>query len=184
MLKTDFKKRIIVSSTCFVLFSFGLFGYLFPWFQRSNASLGERVLAERKEVLLLEAEQRNFEQGKRDLDALAQKTIQPADFFSSDTSLVQEIRTLEALTKSLGINLSLAVAGTIDKAPKAKAATEIRIIPLTMQVTGEYGSLVQFLENLEHLPFITSIHSVTVVPQEDNEVLLTLVGNFYVKNST
>lgn len=175
------KNSIISASVVFVLVSAAVFGYLFPLFDSANTKLSEAVAAARKEYLEVQAEQQSVEQGKRDLATLAAKPVQPENFFSGDTSLVGEIKVLEDLAKSLAVDLDVSISGTAATAPKAKTTTDIRVIPFTIQVEGEYVSIIQFIEYLEHAKFVTYVKTVTINPAGRSLMSARLDGNFYIK---
>lgn len=176
------KNKIIVAGCCFVIVTAVLVSYIFPLFDKTNAALAGKTLDARKEQAELEAEQRNFELGKRDLTNLAQKPFQPDNFFSNDTSLVKEIKILEDAAKNLSIDLATTVTGTVGSAPKAKTTTDIRMVPTTVQAIGSYVALMQFMQTLEHLSFIMNVKTITISPTDvSDRVSLSLTGNFYVK---
>lgn len=176
------KSKIIVAATGFILVSALLFGYVFGLVDSHNANLADKVQSVRKDLAELEAEQHNFELGKKDIALLATKDIQPDSFFSADTKFVNEVQTLEKLSESLGVELTVQVTGTIANAPKAKTTTDIRMIPTTIQLVGSYTALVEFVQTLEHLQFVTNVKSISISPKEQGgEVALTLIGNFFLK---
>lgn len=177
------KSKIVMVGIGFVVLSGVMYGYIFPWLDRANTSLAESVKATRKEFLEVEAEQRNFELGKRDLATLASKPIRPDNLFSGDTSLVTEIEILEQVAEDLELSLDITVSGTAATAPKAKTSTDIRTIPFAVHIEGTYSSVIHFLEFLEHAKFVTYIKTLNIAPSKDGTSFVgaQLSGNFYIK---
>ena len=71
---------------------------------------------QRKDLANLKAERESYRLAKEDLEALANKTYQPVDFFSKDVSLVTEIKTLEALGEQMGVTMQL--SGLVAQPPQ------------------------------------------------------------------
>ncbi len=178
----SYKYKLYLAIGIFIVTCVALFSYLFKLMDNSNIALAKGTKEKYKEYQDLVAEQKNYEAGKQDIASLAKKAIQPEDFFSRDTSLVNEIKTLESTSKNFNLSLDLSVSGTADKAVKAPgAAGPIVAIPYTVSLDGQFDKTVNFMENLEHLNFITHIRSVNITAQENNGIKAVLSGNFYIK---
>lgn len=166
----------------FVVACVVLFGFLFKIMDNSNSALASTTKQKYKEYQDLVAEQKSYEAGKQDIATLALKSVQPEDFFSRDTSLVNEIKTMESTSNNFNLNLNLSVSGTADKAIKATGVTgPIFAIPYTFTLDGKFDKIVNFMESLEHLNFITHMKSVILVAKENGVIQATLNGNFYIK---
>lgn len=181
MKKTSFKNRIFVLLVTLVVFLTSLFVYFFGLLDKSNNALVEKNSAEKKELLELEAEQRNFELGKQDLDSLSNRPYKPENFFSQDITLVKEIKELELFAKNSKVDLKLSVAGTIATAIKAKTIGDIYQIPYTIQVIGPFSNVVGFLKTLEKSDFVTHLTSANVNTVKSTEVNAVFSGLFYIK---
>lgn len=157
------------------------FGVVFPRLGKSNGALAATMLARRKQLLELQAERKSFERAQKDLATLAEKPHQPDNFFTTDVKVVQEIRDLEDLSRSLDLVLALSVSGTVGSAPKAKTISDIYTIPFTMQVSGSFSNLTAFLDTTEHAAFPLYVRSVNLSNGGKNIVTASLSGNFYVR---
>lgn len=181
MKKTSYKNKIILLSGILVLAIAGLFGYFFNLLDKSNAAVVDKILIQKKELLELQAEQRNFELSKQDLNLLASRPYKPDNFFSQDITLVKEIKELEGFASATKVDLTLSVAGTIDTAVKAKTVGEIYQIPYTIQVKGRFANIVAFLKTLEKTDYVTHLTSVNVNTVSSSEVNAVFTGLFYIK---
>lgn len=139
------------------------------------------IQAKKKEQLELEAEQKSYLSGKADLELLAKKTIQPEDFFSKDTSLVREIRELEAAAKRHSLELNFSIAGTSKVLTKAKTKGELLIAPYSLGLTGNYSGLLGFLKEVEDLNYITYINNINLQTSGANKASLSAGANFFLK---
>ena len=107
--------------------------------------------------------------------------FQPQDFFSNDLHLVREIQDLEAAGRDSDVTLTLTVAGKVAAAARAPTVADIYIIPYTMQVRGQFSAVVQFLERVEHLAFITQVKALSINAVQQGEVNAVLTATFYIK---
>lgn len=157
------------------------FGYVFPKLNAKNLAAKESLNEKNTELAEFQEEQKSYELGKRDLGGLAEKPIKPEELFSKDTKVVKEVKTLEDLAKSLALESRLTVAGTAKNATKLpKANAQILTIPYTLSVQGKYDKVVNFLDYSEHLNFIMSYRTVTMVAEKDGLVKALFSGDFYI----
>lgn len=177
----SYKKKISVLIALLAIITVALFAYGFGLTDSANNTLAANILESRKQLEELKSEQRNFQLGKQDLESLLSKPFKPENFFSTDVSLVNEIRTLESVAQAVDINLSLSVSGTVGNAPRAQTVTELKTIPFTMQITGSFDNAIKFLDTVEHLAFITNIQALNVTPATKGQVAMVMTGNFFVK---
>ena len=109
------------------------------------------------------------------------KPYQPENFFSNDINLVHEIKTIEAISSALQVEAQLRVSGVVKLAPKAPTVSEVFLIPFSLQVTGHFAEVVQFIEKLEHESFPISTSSISVSNQLKGLIGISMTGNLYVK---
>lgn len=159
-----------------------MFGYGFGILQNSNSESLVSISQEKDQLLSLQAEQQSYLLAQRDLEDLSEKEIQPKDFFSKDTTLVREITALENLGKINQVTLNIAgISGTIDSLPKAKTISPLFVMPYSMTVTGSINNVLNFVESLYNLDFITTINSFTLGAANKNTLNVNLTANFYLR---
>lgn len=177
------KYKIYIASLAWIVLCGAAFGYGFNILDHSNKILSSDLANKKKEYSLLEAEQKSFQMAKRDLDDLENEPVQPDDLFSRDVTLVNEIRELEAMGEESGVELNLSgIRGTIGNAAKAGTKGEIYTIPYVITVNGPFTSVLQFVERLEHVDFISPVFNISVTSAANNGVNATLTASFYIKN--
>ncbi len=181
-MKLNYLYKIYIAAALFVIVAGILFAYGFPWLHGTNEAIAERYAKKGVEYKALEAEQRSFEAGQRDLGELAKKDTKPGDLFSQDTRLVNEIQTLELLADRGDLDMTLQISGTVAEAKKVpQSISNIFLIPYTMSVVGDYTSLIKFMEEVEHTPFVTQINTISMTAVSDSQVRASLNGSFYIK---
>jgi Tfp pilus assembly protein PilO len=174
------KSKIITGIAVWLVITLALFLYGFRILDHSNQTLADQLLAQKNSYRQLEAEQRSYQLGKKDLEALAQKSYQPSDFFSNDTKLVKEITSLEALAGDYGLDFRLQVSGTIDSAIKSPgAAGPIVLVPFSISVSGPFAKVVDFMDQTEHLAFILHVKALSVSAADKGNVATVMSGNFF-----
>lgn len=174
-------QKIYVTIGVWVIMTGFLFWYGFPAFEVSNLVQANGVLAKSKLYQDLQQQQASFQAGKKDLETLSQKSYQPSDFFSQDTSVVKEIETLESLATIQKVQLDLSVTGTKANAVKAPTVGGIVQIPYTLSLTGTTQNIVSFLESFENLRFITHADHIDISAVKDGQIKVTLSAIFFVQ---
>lgn len=158
-----------------------LFGYIFPMLASHNQALLADMELRKKEFEDLQSEKRSFELGQRDIKVLAGKPYQPEELFNTDKRVVKEIEQLESIAAENNIKLQLQVTGTSDKAIKVpKTVSGVLSVPYILNLTGEFGDLVAFIERLEHLSFVTHVQGVQFLTGEGDTIKATLKAQFYI----
>jgi Tfp pilus assembly protein PilO len=181
-MKLNSKIKIFLVSGAFLLFAGIMFFYGYGILASGNQAIGDTVKQRRTELDVLQREQKNFEQGKKDLATLSSATYPPDDLFSSDTKVVKEIQQLEAASNLYGVELTITISGTTKTAIKADGATgEVYKIPYTMTVTGTFENTLSFMQAIEHLPYVTRIDSLQIAVGEKNKSVSTFLSEFYIK---
>ena len=175
------KKIILVAAIWLVLGAAGFF-YFFPLLDESNALALEQTAAHRKELAELKAERQNEIKSEADLKELSQKDLQPEDFFSKDITVVDELRILESLGKLSNVELQFSgVSGTVKTAPAAGTVTQLAVIPYSITLNGEFFQVVDLIETLENLSFITNLSGLTISAANEGTVTGSMSANFYLR---
>ena len=73
------------------------------------------------------------------------------------------------------------VSGTINTAPKAKTTTALVVIPYSISLSGSLQDVLNFIETLENLSFITNVGSVSIAAADSGSVSAGLTANFYLR---
>lgn len=180
-LKLSPKNKIYIAITLWVVVVFILFWYGFPVFERVNLSAANQVLNKSKQFQELQQQQASYQAGKNDLETMSKKPYQPTDFFSKDTSVVNEIEALEKLAKDNSLELELTVTGTKAGAAKAPTQGDFLQIPYTLSLTGTTANLVNFLQYYENLKFITHAQALDITTAKEGQIRATMSAVFYVQ---
>jgi hypothetical protein len=160
----------------------GMFTYGFGILQGSNNSALATISEEKGMLLSLQAEQQSYHLAQKDLEDLAKKDIQPEDFFSKDVSLVKELTALENLGKTSQVSLSISgISGTIDTLGKANTQSELYNMNYMMSVTGSLANVMNFVQTLYNLNFVTTLNSMALGTVDKNNVSVNLTANFYIR---
>ncbi len=176
------KNKIVVLLIVWFGLSAISFGYFFKILDRANKLTLLSVDKQKKELAQLKAEQQSESQAQWDLDTLAKENIQPEDFFSRDITLVNELKVLEALGQRLGVKMQIGgVSGTIHTVSKAKTITPLGVIPYSINVNGSLPRVVDFIETLENLRFITNVSNISISSADQSTVNVNMTANFYLK---
>lgn len=179
---TKIQYKIYIAIGIFLIISGFLSGYFFKLIDRSSNVIAESIQKKSVELKGLEAEQRSYEAGKKDLEKLKSLTMRPEDLFSRDTRLVKEIQTFELLANQNNLQVTLSISGSAADAQKlAKSTSNIFVIPYTMSVVGKYSEVIKFLDEMEHVPFVTHITNLQINTVTENNIRATLAGNFFIK---
>jgi len=176
-----YKSKISLVVAIFLAVAAIMFFFVFPRFHSRNVKLSLDVSSQRQTLEQLLQQQRSYEQGKKDLETLKTKPVQPDELFSRDTRVVKEIKTLEDLSKTYALDMSLQVSGTAKDAQKVKSSTQLLFVPYSLSVTGPFDKVLAFLDSAEHLSFISPIKTIAITAQKDGIVKTTLTADFYIK---
>lgn len=169
---------IVILAIVFLL----LFFYFFGLLDASNQKTASEIQSKQTELASAQAEQKSFLQAQKDLEALKLKTIQPQDFFNNDTHLVKEIQSLEQLSQTIGVDLTLQVSGTAKAAAKlGSASSPVVFIPYTINLSGDFAKVVTFLQSLQHTTFVTQIQSINISALPKGQARAVLSAQFYIK---
>ncbi len=176
------KNKVIVISLIWLIVSGVMFGYFFKILDDANLTALTKISKDKQQLVILQAQNTSYIQAQADLKAMASKPIQPDDFFSRDITLVNEIKTLEGLSQKLNVQMQFSgVSGTVDIVPKANTATALGVVPYSLSVTGDLQSVVNFIETMENLSFVSNITSLALNSGDQGKVSASLSANFYLR---
>lgn len=182
MKKFSAKNKIIFLLLGWLVLSAVMFLYFFKLLDSSNQATLDSMAQERKDLAVLQAQDKSYKQAQADLQVLADKANQPEGFFSKDIALVDEIQTLEDLAAKYNLKMQLSgVAGTINSLPQAQTTTSIAVVPYGITLNGDFSQVVNFIENLEHLSFVTNVTSLSLSAADKSNVTAGLSANFYLR---
>lgn len=176
-----YKSKIYIVVFSFFLVSAIMFLFVFGKLHDRNIRLSTDVSSKRQTLEQLAQEQRSFEQGKKDVEALKTKAVQPGELFSRDTRVVKEIKTLEDLSKINELDMTLLISGTAKNAQKVKSSAQILSLPYSVTVTGAFDKTLAFLDSIENLNFITPVKTLTISAQKGGVVKSTISADFYIQ---
>ncbi len=178
------KRKIYIALVLWLTLCASMPLYFFKILENSNSGILEKIASEKKDLAFYKVEAESFQLAQKDLDAMKGQARQPENLFSGDITFVNEIKVMENLGQRLNINLALSgISGTVKKATKANTAGDIVVIPYGIAVTGPFPKVVDFVEILENLDFITTISSVSISSAAGGEVNANFFANFYLKRS-
>lgn len=182
MRKFSAKNKILMLSVVWIILSGLMLAYFFNFLDISNQRALDSLARQKSDLVQLQAERESFKQAQADLDRLNKQPYQPGDFFSQDVSLVNEIKTLENLSQQRQVTMLLSgISGTVLTAPKAKTITPIVMVPYGISLNGSFPQVINFIESLENLPFITNVANVSVSAADKGQVSANLNAFLYLK---
>jgi hypothetical protein len=182
MKRLSAKNKIIVLVLIWLALSASMFMYFFNFFDVQNQQILDSMADDRKNLVVLQNENQSFKLVQADLQKLAGETYQPADFFTSDIRLVNEVSALESLGQKYGVQMQLSgLSGTVSSQPPAPTVTPMVAITYSVSLNGPLKQVVEFIEDMENLNFVTSVNGLSISVAQDNTVNANLSANFYVQ---
>ncbi|HVY67690.1 MAG TPA: hypothetical protein VHA30_02250 [Patescibacteria group bacterium] len=177
------KNKIVLLAVLWLVLGCAMFLYFFQILDNANLKTVADMADQQKKLATLQAQGNGYKKAQDDLAQFAQEPYQPADFFSKDVTLVKEIQTLEDLGQRYGVDMQLSgLSGTVDSASKAPTTrTGIVSVPYSINLTGDFNSVVEFIEHLENLSFITNATGLTVSAASGGQVNANLTAMFYLQ---
>ena len=176
------KNKIVVIALAWLIASLLNFTYFFGILDASNQQSLKTIAKRKTDLASLQAQAESARQAQQDLLKLAQQPLQPENLFSRDITLVNEIKTLENLRDKFDLEMRLTdISGTINTAPKAKTITPLAVISYGINLNGSLSRVVDFIETLEHLGFITDVTNVSIGAADRDTVTASLRANFYLR---
>jgi Tfp pilus assembly protein PilO len=157
-------------------------GYFFKIFDKTNLQTIAKITEQRKELSSLEAEQESINLAKQDLKTMSGNRLQPGDLFSRDVTLVKEIETLENLGAKLKVNFALSgLSDTVQSASKAKTQGDLVTVPYSINLNGPFPRVVDFIETMENLDFITHLNTMSLSSADNDTVTANMTAIFYLQ---
>lgn len=184
MKKFSAKNKIIIAAIAWVIASAFMLTYGFDILSSGNQQLIFKIEESKKELAALQEEKNSYNQAQKDLEQLKQEQLQPEDFFSKDVTLVNELKFLEDLEESLNVDLSVSgVSGTSRTAGKAKTISDIATVPYAISASGQFQNIVDLIQTMENLPFVSSLNSLSLTVGDKGTVNLSMTANFYLRRN-
>jgi len=185
MAKRSYRKKIIVSSVILVALFIAMFAYVYPLLDGKNQKIIDELNGEKAEYNNLQSEKKSFELGQRDLKQIQSRPYQPSDLFKTDKFLVEAVEQLEQGAREADVVFSLQVSGNSTGGSVAakgpKTASNLIAVPYTMEVKGEFGAIVSFLERVEQMPFITHVEGVDFKVASNTSITALLRAQFFIR---
>ncbi|MBP9686339.1 MAG: hypothetical protein KBD66_00895 [Candidatus Doudnabacteria bacterium] len=181
MPKLTYQPKIIVSTIVFLGVVLGMVLLVYPMLHGTLDGRLTQIMEQKKTVVELRQERDNIDRAKQDMLDLAGKTVQPESFFSKDTTLVGELSRLEERARKLKVDLNLSVSGTLAQATKAKTASELYMVPVTIRLSGSYSAVVEYIDFLEHFSTIITVRSVSMSANTADSVNANLVASVFLR---
>ena len=176
------KNKIIIIALAWLVLTALNFGYFFNIMDGKNRAILNALEQQKLARAILRSERESEKQAEKDLQELKAKPYQPENFFSRDITLVNEIETLDNLSKKLNVSMQLSgIAGTVNTEPKAKTLTDLAAIRYSMTLNGSLPQAMNFIETMENLSFITNIETVSINAADKDSVIANLAPNFYLR---
>ena len=176
------KNQVAIIAAAWLVLSALNFAYFFGILDSRNQEFVNSMEQQKQILASLQAERESEKLAEKDLQKLAKEVYLPENFFSRDVTLVNELETLENLGKKLNVKmLPSGIAGTVSTAPKAKTITDLAVIRYNMSLNGSLQNVVNFIESMENLSFISNIESVSISAVDNQTVSATLPANFYLR---
>ena len=182
MSKLTYRIKLFIVIALFAIFAGVMFSFGYGILEAKNTARLDLVNKQNLELEVLKREQKNFEQGKKDLATLDQKPHPPGDLFSKDTKVVKEIRILEELAARYNLDLTLSISGTSKNAIKAPGVvSDLLVVPYTVVVVGAFNNILNYVAATEHSSFVTHTQGVQISSLDSGSARATLSSQFYLK---
>lgn len=182
MPKLTARVKLFIVIFSFAAFAALMFAYGYAIIENRNQGRLDLVNQKNLELEVLRKEQTNFEQGKKDIEALASKAFPPQELFSKDTKVVKEIRDLEEFAARYSLEMNLAVSGTSKTAVKVPGVTsDLLLVPYVVTVTGAFNNIMQYIEAVEHSTFITQTKAIDITAIAGGLSRAELSSEFYLR---
>lgn len=176
------KYKIYIICLIWVVLVAAMFLYGFKIIDHSNTVLVSSFADQQHKLAVLQAEEQSYKQATSDLTKVQNEKYQPDDLFSKDTTLVNELQTLEALATTTNVTMTVnGLSGTVKSAQVAPTKSTIFQIPYGIALTGTLDNCLAFLEGIEHLKFVTVSRSLSLNAADSGNVAINLSAYFYLR---
>ncbi len=182
MKQLTYKTKIFLAIGFLVVFIGGMFLFGYGIIASRNQIITDKLSEKTLEWEVLKREQESFEKGKVDLAVLEKASYPPEELFSRDTKLVKEIQQLESAAQLHGLELVISISGTVESAIKAAGTRgELFVVPYTLTLTGDFAKSLMFIQNMEHLPFVTRAREINITSNPDTGSSTVISADFFIK---
>jgi hypothetical protein len=180
--KLNYKLKIIIVSVALLAFIFGMFLYGYAIMGDKNQGIADTMAQKSLEWEVLKREQQSVQQGKIDLAILDKAAFPPEQLFIDDTKLVKEIQILETTAEQYNLKLNISISGTSKTAAKVKGTkAELFNIPYSMTLKGDFANTMQYIQALEHLPFVTHVKRIQVGTDPEEGAITLINADFFIR---
>lgn len=182
MKRLNYRTKIFIITALLALLIGGMFLFGYGVMAARNQAITDKLGGKNLELEILRREQESFERGKIDLAALEKASYPPEELFSRDTKLVKEIQQLESAAQLHNLALTISISGTSQAAVKvAGTRGELFVVPYTLTLKGDFANTLLFIQEMEHLPFVTRAKEIAVTTAEGEGSTTIVSAEFYIK---
>ena len=182
MKNTSTRNKLFALIALWVILTAAMFMYFFKILDNSNQLVISSIADQEKTLTQLSSERDTYVQGQKDLDEMAKNVEQPENFFTTDVTLVRELQTLEQWANRLNVRLELSgLSGTVKGATLVGNDGNVVTVPYSMTITGPFTKVVDYLQVLENLDFITTVTSLNMASGAGDEVTANIGALFYIR---
>lgn len=176
------KQKIYFNTIISILLLGAMFGYIFPKMSKSLVDLQNSHQSQIIKLKQLNEQAKSLSKMNEDLQAVAAMSIKPADFFTSDATLVNEIKTMEEVAAKTKSVMTLSISGTADKALAVSSASGLSQVPYAVTLKTTFPDLIRFIKYMENRYFISPISGLNISGDEDKQggVSATILSSFYI----
>lgn len=157
------------------------FSVIYPRVIKGISDLKLTFAAQIAELNELRDHAKSLQEMQASVIKLEEEEIQPDEFFTSDTELVQEIKHIESIATVTNNRLVLNISGTADKAAAYPAKTALSQIPFTITLRGNFPDAVRFIQEFEQSYFLPPVNGLNITVGEEGVVTTTIVSAFIVQ---
>ncbi len=176
------KQKIYFNVILSVLLLGAIFGYVLPKMSNSLIALQNSHQSQIIKLKQLNEQARSLTKMNEDLSVLNQMPVKPSDFFTSDATLVNEIKTIEDVAAKTNSTMTLSISGTADKAVAVNSASGLSQVSYSVSLKSTFPDTVRFIKYMEHRYFISPITGINISGDPDNKggITATILSNFYI----
>jgi hypothetical protein len=182
MKKTSAKNKLFIILGLWLVLTAAMFFYFFNILNASNEAIISGIADQQNNLASLTAEKDIYLKGQQDLEQMQTEVYQPGDFFSKDVTLVREIQVLEQWANVLNVQFTLSgLSGTVNGAAKAGVSGNIVSEPYSISLIGPFAKVVDYIQVMENLDFITTVNSISMSSGSGNDVTANIGAQFYIR---
>ncbi len=172
-------KKIYITAAIWAGLTGLVLGVVVPKQQKGLVTLQESNADQIDKLKDLREQVKTLQKIQEDLAKVEQQEVKPNDFFTGDTRLVNEIKTIELFALKSNLLETLTISGTADKATAVQSLSGLAQIPYSISLQGSFPNVVKFIKYLENAYFISPVNALSVTYSEQGSVKATVLTNFY-----